>query len=157
MILRSNSTNFTKGLESCEQSYLGCCYSDLIPVPLCFKVAHSAQVQPILATRQKSPGVCMACLRRGAKVTKDTPDEEARFHFFQPLCHLGTLLPYPLPGLGVQGQLVRQLLSESGAIAMRYSVTVSQAPDPIFTFRRASMMNWSECSVCGRKNMLLNR
>lgn len=71
----------------------------------------------------------------------DTPDEEARFHFFQPLCHLGTLLPYPHPGLGVQGQLVRQLLSESGAIAMRYSVTVSQAPDPIFTFRRASMMN----------------
>ena len=141
MILRSNSINFTKGLGSCGQSYLGYCYSDLILVPVCFTVAHSAQVQSILATRQESPRVCMSCLRGGAKVTMDTPDEEARFHFFQPLCNLGTLLPYPLPGFGVQGHLVRQLLSESGSMAMRYLVAVSQAPDPILTFRRASMMN----------------
>ena len=110
--------NFTKGLESCGQSYLGWGYSGLILAPLCLTVAHSAQVQPILATGQKRLSICRSCLRgelRSPWTVLMKRLGSFSFSFFAISGHSSSI---PSSVFGVQRHLVRQLLSESGAVAL---------------------------------------
>ena len=94
MILRSNS-QFYKGLRVvwAELPWLLLFRSD-IGTP----VSHSSPFSPGAAHtghRTEKTKYLQVMPKRGAKVTLDSPDEEAWFFFFQLLCHLRTLLLHP--------------------------------------------------------------